>query len=107
MKVRMMQTKEASPNGINIQKYVAGEIYDVPKNLYEIFIREKWAVPHVEIVRKAVAVPENKAVEVPEKKEEEKIEPKEVKEVIEEKKPEKVIEAIRKKLKSTKVSRKR
>ena len=43
IKVRMIQTKKGSPDGIRVIEYQKGEIYDLPASLAEVFLREGWA----------------------------------------------------------------
>lgn len=43
MKVRMLQTMKGSPDGIQVEEYKVGEVYDLPPSLASVFLREKWA----------------------------------------------------------------
>lgn len=38
MRVRMLRTAPGSPDGIRVELYKAGEVYDLPPRLSEIFI---------------------------------------------------------------------
>lgn len=64
MKIKMLTTTDASPNGVSINLYKAGEVYNVPFDLGESLIKQKKAEVYVEVQQKAVLVPENKAAEV-------------------------------------------
>jgi hypothetical protein len=41
MKVRMLQTRPAAPDGIHVQEFKAGETYDVPSSLAEPWLAAK------------------------------------------------------------------
>lgn len=43
MKIKMLKTARGSPDGININEYKSGEIYNLPDDLGNIFLKEKWA----------------------------------------------------------------
>lgn len=43
MKIRMLETKKGSPDGIRINEYEIGKKYDIPKSLAEAFLRAGWA----------------------------------------------------------------
>jgi hypothetical protein len=44
MKIRVTETKQASPNGIVVETYEAGVEYDMPDALGAVFVREGWGV---------------------------------------------------------------
>ena len=50
MKVRMLTTKQGSPNGLEIRDYEAGQKYDLPARLAEIFLSQGWAEEDKELV---------------------------------------------------------
>jgi hypothetical protein len=41
MKVRMLQTRPAAPDGIHVQEFKAGEVYDLPPSLAEPWLSAK------------------------------------------------------------------
>ena len=43
VKIRMLSTREGSPDGIRIEKYLENQIYEIPSSLAAIFISEGWA----------------------------------------------------------------
>ncbi len=43
MRVKMLTTVPASPDGLAVQLYKKGEEYDVPKPLGTMFVAEDWA----------------------------------------------------------------
>lgn len=38
MKVRMLQTRPAAPDGLNVQEFKAGQVYDLPVPLAEAWL---------------------------------------------------------------------
>jgi len=64
MKIKMLKTVKGSPNGIDILEYESGEIYNLPKELADIFIHEGWAKIEEKIIEEGVI--EEKVVEIPE-----------------------------------------
>jgi hypothetical protein len=50
MKVRMLTTKLGSPNGLEVREYEAGQKYDMPESLAEIFLSQGWAEEDKELV---------------------------------------------------------
>ena len=38
MEIRMLETKSGSPDGLTVQNYSAGRVYDVPEALATVFI---------------------------------------------------------------------
>ena len=61
MKIKMLETKLAAPDGFTIATYTEGETYDLPQTLAEAFICEKWAVKVADEPQKnSGAAPENK-----------------------------------------------
>ncbi len=57
VKVRMLHTKVASPNGIDIIPYLAGKKYDIPDQLAQMFIDHRWAEEDKDLMQ----APETKA----------------------------------------------
>lgn len=59
MKIKMLKTRQGSPNGTIVNTYICGETVDVPEELARVFIKHRWArkVPAVKNRGKA---PENK-----------------------------------------------
>jgi hypothetical protein len=45
MKLKMLETRQGSPDGISVATYEEGQTYDIPKDLAGVFIREDWAEP--------------------------------------------------------------
>lgn len=43
MKVRMLQNRSGSPDGIQVFEYRAGQKCDLPESLASVFLREGWA----------------------------------------------------------------
>jgi len=43
MKIKMLTTKKGSTDGITVNEYKAGEIYEIPTGLASIFLCEGWA----------------------------------------------------------------
>ena len=43
-RIRMLQTKFGSPDGIQVYQYQAGQLYTVPDELANIFLSQGWAV---------------------------------------------------------------
>ena len=43
MKVRMLETRLGSPDGIQVNEYKAGEKYDMPESLAKGFLKNGWA----------------------------------------------------------------
>jgi len=50
MKIKMISTKPGSENGINVNIYREGEIYNISDKLGDIFLEMKCAIKLVEIV---------------------------------------------------------
>ena len=44
MKIKMLQTRKGSPDGIVVTTYIRGETVEVPDELANIFIQQRWAV---------------------------------------------------------------
>ena len=61
MKIKMLKTRQGSPDGISVNTYISGETMDVPDELARIFIGQRWAR---RVSKKAVKnrgkAPENK-----------------------------------------------
>lgn len=67
MLAKMKKTQAGSTNGIKIINYQAGQEYDLPEDLYDVFVNQmKIAEPVAVQEEKMVTPPENKA-EKPEK----------------------------------------
>ncbi len=65
MRIKMLETRTGSPDGMTVCSYARGEQYDVPDSLAEVFVREGWGKPVQERGRKprrknSGAAPENK-----------------------------------------------
>jgi hypothetical protein len=43
MKIKMLKTRQGSPDGMIVNTYISGESVDVPDELAQIFIRHRWA----------------------------------------------------------------
>ena len=43
MKIKMLKSIQAAPDGFSIATYNEGETYDLPQSLAEVFIHEHWA----------------------------------------------------------------
>lgn len=42
-RIRMVQTRYGSPDGIQVLQYQAGQVYSIPDSLANIFLSEGWA----------------------------------------------------------------
>ncbi len=42
-RIRMIQTRYGSPDGIQVLQYQAGQIYSVPDDLANVFLSQGWA----------------------------------------------------------------
>jgi len=42
-RIRMIQTRHGSPDGIQVFQYQAGQVYTVPDDLANIFLSQGWA----------------------------------------------------------------
>lgn len=42
-RVRMIQTRYGSPDGIQVFQYQAGQVYSVPDDLANVFLSQGWA----------------------------------------------------------------
>ncbi len=63
MKLKMNCTSYGSPDGVQVEEYKKGEIYNVRETLAVIFLQEGWAVKVEKAPRKTKdqgAAPENK-----------------------------------------------
>lgn len=71
MKIKMLETKLGSPNGIDVEKYEKGNEYEMEGHLLEVFLKHGWA-EKVEIKMEKVVyenkmiskIEENKKIEV-------------------------------------------
>ncbi len=43
MKIKMLKTRQGSPDGIIVNTYNGGETVDMPEELAHVFIRQRWA----------------------------------------------------------------
>ncbi len=43
MKIKMLKTRQGSPDGISVNTYTRGETAEVPDELARIFIGQRWA----------------------------------------------------------------
>lgn len=72
-RVKMLETKKGSPNGIQVNEYVAGREYLLPDSLSDAFLNMEVAeliLPPSVQAKSEPAVPKNKAIDViPEDKE--------------------------------------
>ena len=61
MKIKMLKTRQGSPDGITVNTYLSGETMDVPDELAQVFIRHRWARKiYVKSVKSQGKAPENK-----------------------------------------------
>ena len=42
-RIRMIQTRYGSPDGIQVLQYQAGQVYSVPDDLANVFLSQGWA----------------------------------------------------------------
>lgn len=65
MKIKMLKTRQGSPDGIEVNTYISGETMDVPEELARIFIEQRWArkVTERSVKDKGMA-PENKKIKL-------------------------------------------
>jgi hypothetical protein len=61
--VRMTQTRPGAPDGVNVEIYEAGEVYDLPTRLAVPFVREGWAERVKGVETKIVEPPETQTIE--------------------------------------------
>lgn len=43
MKIKMLKTRQGSPDGITVNTYTSGDMVDIPDELALIFLRHRWA----------------------------------------------------------------
>jgi len=43
MKIKMLKTRQGSPDGISVFTYCAEDIVEVPEELGKVFLRKRWA----------------------------------------------------------------
>lgn len=43
MKIKMLKTRQGSPDGISVYTYCAEDIVDLPEELAKVFLRKRWA----------------------------------------------------------------
>jgi len=65
MKIKMLKTRQGSPDGISVYTYCAEDIIDLPEELAKVFIRKRWAKKTES--KNLGKAPENKRVKVPKK----------------------------------------
>jgi len=66
MKLKMLQTRSGSPDGVTVNRYERGAVYEVPAALAEVFLDQGWARRAAPPRSKnAGAAPENKAAPKP------------------------------------------
>jgi hypothetical protein len=75
MKVIMLETRQGSPDGIEVNTYFKDESYDIVDSLYKVFKKLGWCKDFVEvktfeepIQEKKIEVPENKMADEPRNK---------------------------------------
>ena len=76
-KIKMIRSQAGSTDGMHVELFKAGEVYDIPVDLAKVFIDNKWAKPFIEepIELKGVGpAPKNKMVEETVENKEEEIE---------------------------------
>ncbi len=59
MKIRMLKTKNGSPDGMAVLTYAEDRVYELPEDLARVFIKQKWA-KRLRTTKDAGAAPENK-----------------------------------------------
>lgn len=67
VKIKMLETRTGSPDGMTVRSYARGEQYELPDGLAQVFVSEGWGKQVQERGRKPVvrkknagAAPENK-----------------------------------------------
>ncbi len=61
MKIKMLKTRQGSPDGIIVNTYISGETVDVPDELARVFIAHRWAKKVIKTsVKDRGKAPENK-----------------------------------------------
>ncbi len=67
MKIKMLETRTGSPDGVRVRSYAKGEQYELPDDLAQVFVQEGWGKPVQARIRKPLvskkvlgAAPENK-----------------------------------------------
>ena len=43
MKIKMLKTRQGSPDGISVVTYCADDVFDIPDELAKVFLRKRWA----------------------------------------------------------------
>ena len=43
MKIKMLKTRQGSPDGISVITYCADDVVEVPDELAKVFLRKRWA----------------------------------------------------------------
>jgi hypothetical protein len=70
MKIRMIKTTRGSENGIQINEYEAGKVYDVNFSLANVFVRVLRVADLVQEEKSIASAPENKTIQPEEVKQE-------------------------------------
>lgn len=75
MKIKMLETKKGSPDGINVKTYIAGQVYEIPASLANVFVNQLQVGEEIKIETpekdEDLETPEkNEELEIPEKEEE-------------------------------------
>jgi hypothetical protein len=61
MKIKMLKTRQGSPDGLVVNTYISGETVDVSNELAKVFIHHRWARKiTVTNVKNRGKAPENK-----------------------------------------------
>jgi len=45
VKIKMLETRTGSPDGVSVRTYVKGEQYELPDELARVFVHEGWGKP--------------------------------------------------------------
>ena len=43
MKIKMLRTRQGSPDGVSVLTYCAEDVVEVPEELAKVFLRKRWA----------------------------------------------------------------
>jgi len=54
VKIKMLETRTGSPDGVTVCSYAKGEQYDLPDGLAQVFVHEGWGKQMQARVRKQV-----------------------------------------------------
>ncbi len=58
MKIKMLKTRQGSPDGISVVTYCADDVVDIPDELAIVFLRKRWAKKNE--TKNLCKAPENK-----------------------------------------------